>query len=597
MNYFCNPINVNYRFQFNGDMGPKITLNREAADPSMICFKGKYYIFASMTLGVWVSDNIANWTWHPLPTELPLYEYAPDARVSGDYVYFTSSRAGSPCKFYRTKDILNGPYECIPTNFAYWDPNLFFDEDGRVYFYWGCSNKTPIWGVELDPKTMLPIGEKKLLLEGDPFSRGFERFGDDHCEWPRKPEEIDHYYQMYLAENDIDESSLSPEHIEIIRDMMTMNPYIEGAWMDKHDGLYYLQYACPGAELNVYADGVYVGKHPLGPFHLAKNNPYSYKPGGFIPGAGHGSTMTDLSGMLWHTSTMRISVNHRFERRVGIWPAGFDTDGDLYCNQRYGDWPYSVEALRENPWCDPAWFLLSYKKEMTASSHTKNHAPSLAADENVQTWWQAADAAPGQWLQIDLGTSQTIYAVQINFAEELLDIPLPKPLRGERTDRYIEEREQVTRWYLEGSIDGLHYEMIQDKSSVNTDLSHDFLVFSEGLSYRFLRLTILEVPYGAKPCISGFRIFGVGNGIKPAAPDFELQQISPVDMVVKIDPVSNAVGYQILWGYTPDKLYHSFLTFHTTQKIGALIKDEPCYVRVDTFNEAGITTGTTIKKL
>ena len=104
--------------------------------------------------------------------------------------------------------------------------------------------------------------------------------------------------------------------------------------MDKYHGKYYLQYACPGAEYNVYADGVYVSDSPLGPFVLAENNPYSYHPGGYMPGAGHGSTMWDRNGNLWHASTMRISVNHQFERRVGIWRAGFDEDGELFCNQR-----------------------------------------------------------------------------------------------------------------------------------------------------------------------------------------------------------------------------------------------------------------------
>ena len=56
MKYFCNPVNINYRYQFN--MDPRegaLKVAREAADPSMIYFKGKYYIFASMNLSVWVS--------------------------------------------------------------------------------------------------------------------------------------------------------------------------------------------------------------------------------------------------------------------------------------------------------------------------------------------------------------------------------------------------------------------------------------------------------------------------------------------------------------------------------------------------------------
>ena len=55
--YYCNPLNVDYRYQFNKDprRGGLIEIGREAADPSMIQFKGKYYIFPSMNLSAWVS--------------------------------------------------------------------------------------------------------------------------------------------------------------------------------------------------------------------------------------------------------------------------------------------------------------------------------------------------------------------------------------------------------------------------------------------------------------------------------------------------------------------------------------------------------------
>lgn len=144
--YFCNPVNINYRYQFNQDttQGNQIIIDREAADPSMILFRGRYYIFASMTLGVWVSDDLVKWENHRLPDSLPLYDYAPDVRVMGEYVYFCASKRGEACNFYRTKDVLNGPYEEIPGTFDFWDPNLFVDDDGRVYFYWGCASVKPI---------------------------------------------------------------------------------------------------------------------------------------------------------------------------------------------------------------------------------------------------------------------------------------------------------------------------------------------------------------------------------------------------------------------------------------------------------------------
>lgn len=102
---------------------------------------------------------------------LPIYDYAPDVRVIGEWLYFTASNRGVPCSFYRTKDPIHGPYEEIKGTMEYWDPNLFLDDDGRMYFYWGCDNRTPIWGVELDPQTMSPIGEKKDLIKGNPWSR------------------------------------------------------------------------------------------------------------------------------------------------------------------------------------------------------------------------------------------------------------------------------------------------------------------------------------------------------------------------------------------------------------------------------------------
>lgn len=599
MKYYCNPVNINYRYQFNvmqeygnekQNKSGVLQIAREAADPSMIYFQGRYYIFASMTLGVWVSDDLVNWENHRLPENLPLYDYAPDIRVMGEYVYFSASKRFEVCNFYRTKNILEGPYEEIPGTFEFWDPNLFVDDDGRVYFYWGCSTTTPIWGVELDSSTMHPIGEKKELIAGNPFELGYERMGEDHSIPPRTDEEIEVCFQGFLTSKGLTEKDIPPEHVMLAKGMVSNRPNIEGAWMDKYQGKYYLQYACPGTECNVYADGVYISDSPLGPFVLADNNPYSYKPGGFLPGAGHGSTMWDEYQNLWHAATMRISVNHPFERRVGIWPAGFDADGELFCNQRYGDWPMSVAETEEYPWREPEWFLLSYKKKMTASSFEKGHQPELAADENVRTWWRAAAEKEDEWLEMDLGEACDVHGIQVNFADDRIEIPSPGEIRQNLCARYIEERELYTRWLLEGSLNGEDYFIIEDKSKAVTDLSHDFIVREEGIRVSYLKLTIYEVPYGQKPCISGVRVFGTGNGDKPEVPVYEAERIGKLDMKITAES-EGAVGFNILWGHRPDKLYHSCMSFENTTVIGALIKDAPCFVRVDAFNENGITKG------
>ena len=374
--------------------------------------------------------------------------------------------------------------------------------------------------------------------------------------------------------------------------MMSKRPYIEGAWMDKHDGKYYLQYAAPGTQYNTYSDGVYVGDSPMGPFELAENNPYSYKPGGFLPGAGHGSTMQDKEGSLWHTSTMRISVNHDFERRVGIWPAGYDKDGELFCNQRYGDWPQNMDTLRSNPWANPEWYLLSAGKEMRASSFTECHEPDHASEENVQTWWQASSAEKTEWLSMDLGETMHVHAVQVNFADDRIDISCPGEIRGGTQARYIEETDSSTQWKLEGSVDGETWFVIEDKSDAQTDLPHDLIIREEGLDVRYLRLSDMAVPYGLKPCVSGLRVFGKGNGDAPAAPEYTALRTGDLDMNVEIQPQANTLGYNILFGSAPDKLYHSYMVFSDEPKrVGALIKDRSYYVRVDAFNENGITEG------
>ena len=544
-------------------------------------------------MGVWVSDDLANWENHRLPQELPLYDYAPDVRVLGEWVYFCASNRDRNCDRWRTKDILNGPYERIEGSFSYWDPNLFSDDNGRVYFYWGCSNQTPIYGVELDPDTMEPIGEKKELVFGDPYANGYERIGENNSTLPASEEEIEAGYRAFVANSAVPEEQLPPDVKPLIRGMFSKRPYIEGAWMDKHNGKYYLQYACPGAQYNTYSDGVYVGDTPLGPFVLAENNPYSYKPGGFLPGAGHGSTMEDRHGNLWHTSTMRISVNHDFERRCGLWPAGFDADGELFCNQRYGDWPMALEG---DPWRDPAWMLLSVGKEATASSFVPGHEPSMATEENVRTWWRAASNSSDEWLCADLGCVYDIHAVQINFADDQISIPCPGEIRPGSQARYIEEADHFTQWKLEGSTDGESWFVIEDKSEAQTDLSHDLIIREEGFAARYLRLSDMAVPYGQNPCVSGLRAFGLGRGEKPAVPQFTAVRANDLDMLVGIKPQDSALGYNILFGSSPEKLYHSCMVFAAGEhRLGALIKGREYYVRVDAFNENGITEGKCVK--
>ena len=622
--YYCNPVNIDYKYQFykmskveNGDLVCSLNLEngipfrvtegkengyllcRESADPSVIMFKGKYYMFSSMSLGVHVSEDMVNWKYHKLDPKLPLNDYSPDACVIDDHVYICASRRDSSCSFYRTENILEGPYEEIKMDFPFYDPNLFLDDDGRLYLYYGCSNTAPIYGIELSRETLQPIGDRKELVWTDEQHIGFQRYGENHVS-PWSEEQIGERYKQYLSHLGKDDAELSEKERKRLRRLIGNGTYIEGAWMTKNNGKYYLQTATTGTQFNIYNDCVFVSENPLGPFRLADNNPFSYHPGGYITGAGHGSTFADRYGDWYHAASMRISVNHCFERRVGIWPAGFDKDGELFCNQRYGDWPIAVgDTEKKDPFSEPEWYLLSYRKPVKASSSAPGHGPENTADEDSRTWWCADQCETGEWIEMDLGRDYDVRAVQVNFADSDLIIPLPegKIIQGDSgAERYIDETDHITGWKLEGSQDGKNYFLIMDKSDSRDNHPHDLCVIEEGLAVRFLRVTVLAQPYQQAACISGLRVFGLGKGEKPQIPEFQARRVNDLDMEVEIQD-SGAIGYNILWGSSPDKLYHSCMVFGTELRIGALIKDRDYFVRVDAFNESGITEGKVIRLL
>lgn len=150
-----------------------------------------------------------------------------------------------------------------------------------------------------------------------------------------------------------------------------------------------------------------------------------------------------------------------------------------------------MEEENTDAWVNPQWYLLSYKKSVRASSYEKGKEPELAVDEDATTWWQSQ--TKDGWLQLDLGKVYDVRAVQINFADDKIDIPVPGEIKGTKTQpRYIEEKDYVTRWKLEGSMDGITYEVLEDKSGAVTDLPHDFIVKEQGIKVRYIKLTIYE---------------------------------------------------------------------------------------------------------
>ena len=449
---------------------------------------------------------------------------------------------------------------------------------------------------------MTPIGEKKELIFGQEESLGYERPGDNGV----VDREASVVYQALKQHYNPATGKLEfPPEMQHIPGMSTDDlaamffavgkPYIEGAYMTKHNGTYYLQYACPGTQYNTYADGVYTSDSPLGPFTLQVSNPFSAVPGGFMTGAGHGSTIADRYGNYWHAATMRISVNHDFERRVGLFPAGFDRDSVMFCNQNFADYPHRIPAgpFDAANW-QPEWMLLSYRKPVTASSTAAGSNPALAVNETCRDWWSAGSDAPGQWLCVDLEKEQDIRAIQVNLADEGVVVDFPADSYGDaRKTRHIELQPQISRYTVETSLDGATWTA---RETVARECSNGYYEYPEGIRARYVRVTGGELPYGQTLRISGLRVFGNGDGDKPARARASAVRVSPLDGKVHWQHLEDAQGCNVRYGIAPDKLYHSWLVYGADEvNLSTLMAGQECYVCVDSFNENGITTGEIIR--
>jgi hypothetical protein len=517
----------------------------------MVVYENEYYLFASKSGGYFHSTDLIHWDLITTK-DLPLEDYAPTAVVMNDTLYFMASH-GSPVTIYKTADPKSGKWEVANASFPIGmiDPDLFVDDDGHLYFYYGCSDVKPVYGVELDTKTLNPIGEPVELFNSNKENHGWERKGDYN-----------------------DKAG---------------NPWIEGSWMTKHDGKYYLQYAGPGTEFKSYSDGVYVSVNPLGPFELAGNNPASYKPEGFIGGAGHSSTFQDQYGNYWHVSTMTISQKHMFERRLGLFPAFFDNDGIFHVYTGFGDFPFKVpnKKIFGPDELFPNWMLLSYNKPVEVSSELSDHPKEYAANEDIRTYWNAETGNRGEWITMDLQHECAVNAVQIDYAENGTN------LFGRNPDVYYQ-------YLLEYSSDNKSWKTLVDKTQNKTDVPHDYIELKTPVDARYIRLTNYHVPDGTF-VLAGLRIFGNGGGKAPLmVENLSMARLENDRCVVKLNWAKSpdAVGYNIRYGIEKVKLYQNYQVFGVDSlTIRSLNGLQKYYFTVDAFNENGITKGENIIEL
>jgi hypothetical protein len=548
---YCNPMNLDYGYT----PIPNFTewgRHRATADPVIVNYKGDYFLFSTNQWGYWWSSDLLNWKfisrrflrpWNQGYDEL----CAPAIGVIGDTMIVFGSTYTRNFTIWMSTDPKADQWKPMVDSFDIggWDPAFFTDDDGKLYMYNGSSNSYPLYGVELNRKTFQPIGTRKELYLLHPDRFGWQRFGE--------------YY-----------------------DNTFLDPFIEGSWMTKHNGKYYLQYGAPGTEFSGYADGVVVGDGPLGPFDQAQSDPLSFHPGGYARGAGHGSTFMDNDKRYWHISTITIGVKNSFERRLGLWPAGFDKDDVMYMNSVFGDYPHYLPSGTFT-----GWMLLNYKKPVSVSSTLgAGHPANDAVDEDIKTYWSAATGDKGEWIQSDLGQVSTVHAIQINYADQ------DAAFLGKQAYIYHQYK-------LYQSLDGKKWTLLIDKSQNTTDIPHDYVQLPAPVQTRYIRLENIHMPSG-KFAISGLRVFGKGNG---AAPEPVKQLIvlrtekDKRSAWIKWSPADNAYAYNIYTGTAPDKLYTCIMVHDANEYYDKLMdKDKTYYFTIEAVNENGVSARTNIIK-
>lgn len=597
---YCNPINIGYNYVTENHNNIPVS-RRSSADPVIITYKGEYYLFATNQAGFFWSKDMSDWNFvygsfqrNPGDDD----QCAPSAWVVNDTLFYVGSTWKKDHPIWKTANPKSGRWTrhvntaMLPT----WDPAIFQDDDGKVYMYYGSSGKLPLVGVEVDYDTWLPkgnqadyeqlyqatevediqkpYGEIKNVVGLDPSEHGWERFGPN---------------------NDMEPAP--------------WGNFIEGAWMTKHNGKYYMQYGAPGTEFKGYANGVHVGDHPLGPFEYQKHNPMSYKPGGFVVGAGHGNTFADNYGNYWNTGTCKISVKDRFERRIDMFPAGFDKDDIMYSITAYGDFPIKLptKSRDHSKGASTGWMLLSYKKPVTVSSFEKcqdietnrmDHGgkkvyeticydASNLTDENIQTYWSATTAEKGEWLQVDLGEKMQVNALQINYADH-------------KATQYNKAMDIYYQYKIFMSDDAENWTLVVDKSKNDKDVPHDYVELTKPIKARYIKMVNIHNASGLF-AVSDFRVFGNGLSEKPkSVSGFKVERSSSDsrNAMISWKKRTNAIGYSIYYGIAPDKLYNSIMVYENdVYDFRGMDKNTEYYFTIEAFNESGVSERTKVLKV
>ena len=432
---------------------------RELADPSALYEDGKWYLYPSVDMAWESDDNGATWQHHPL--NIRDVGYAPTVvKHKGHYLLMACNSAvysaDSPLGPYKQLGRIVRPAGSKAPGQG--DPMLFSDDDGRLFLYWGCSPAAGIWGVELN-------ADNPTQMVGAPVN--LISFQPDLFPWQKTGEQNENRKTGWL----------------------------EGSWMVKRNGKYYLTYSAAGTGNRTYAMGCDVGDKPLGPFVHQKNNPIMRHLHGLITGTAHGCVVAGPQGNLWAYFCVQAGIVHGFERRVGFDRAEINADGELAVNgpTEYPQWLPGKNPTANGPE-DTGWRPLGSAAATVGSSSEANHTAAQAADDELRTYWQAqaGDAQPTLTQTFD--SSGQIDAVRVIWRDTGLDTKQginPGPFR----------------YRVEAETSPGTWKIIIDRTVSNEDLLIDYRECPP-VTATAARLVVTGWPKGISPSVCELTIFG-----------------------------------------------------------------------------------------
>ena len=563
----CNPLDLSYGCGGKDANKPY----RECADPVIVTFKGKYYLFTTQDRGGYrMSDDLIHWKDMEFSDNVRkdaiaagTHYVAPAVAADSNYVYFFDFNGKrSPGLIIRSSDPSTGKWEPFGKIRMSADPH-FWIENGKIYVYNGLGGPGECFEYDMQKKEVIPQSQSILRprITNMDTCAGY------------------HFGQHELA-RELEAGKLKYN--------FKRQPCPEGSWMVKHDGKYYLQYATPGTASQWYCDFVLVGDNPKGPFVEQPYNPISLNVGGFMGSAGHSCVFQDKYENWWQVSTMWVGKYTGFERRVGLFPVKFDKEGRMKVYTRFGEYPSYIPQKKFDPdkinWT--GWNLLSKDKECTASSFEKGKEPSKAADEDIRTWWAARYKKPNEWLCMNLGGVKTVRAIQVNFTE--IEI-----------DKNLKDADDYNLYKLYVSKDGKNWTLLIDKSKEKA-FTHDYVELEKPVKAAYIKIESIYSAKNGKFALSDLRVFGEGNGKLPKRPgNVSVLRDGKDDRyaTVKWNKSQNADGYIVQFGYRKDFLNQTIRVKDkdkTSLDIHILIPGQKYYYRVDAYNENGVVEGRNI---